>query len=217
MSWYEIKFLESAGNIKGLLKKVFGMEPSSKITNDISVCVQHGRMFFQTAATAPLEIRPLQIFYGIMGFAKAVYLSRNIVSLDTLKASHGIRDVSAANSTIKNLKLTFKKSGTFQNFNNTISEISRIYYFAKSATPDWRFIPFSNSDKLINKTISLKEILARTPYLQHFGMPANSTTKAVRLPFSRFLSCHCFSNVSFLINSPVIHLSSPISNTPSTS
>lgn len=167
IDWHEIKFLESSGNVKKLVKEAIGKEPSSKIASDISVCIQQGRMFFETALNTPLEIRPLQIFYGMLGFARAVHLARNLKSLDTLKAAHGLKDISPNNSSIKDLKLKIDCAGTFQDFNDSISKLSGIYYFGKSAMPQWKFVPFSESSNLSGLNITLKEILARTPYLQH--------------------------------------------------
>jgi hypothetical protein len=55
------KFLESTDNVRPLIKKLTGREPSAAIARDITACLQQGRLFYEAAADAPLEIRPLQL------------------------------------------------------------------------------------------------------------------------------------------------------------
>ncbi len=178
-NWYEIKFLESASNVKQLVKRAIGKTPSTKIAGEISVCLQQGRMFFETARSSPVQIRPLQIFYGILGFSKALVLARNITTLDTLPHTHGIRDVSASNSQLKKLAVRIDNNGTFQRFNDVVASLNRIHYFGKSNMPAWHLLPFTNSELLNGKELSFAEILARVPYLQHlyektFNEPAKT-------------------------------------------
>jgi hypothetical protein len=59
--WYDIKFLESATNVRRLLARSTGRTPSASIAREIAVCIQQGRLFFKTAALAPIQIKPLQI------------------------------------------------------------------------------------------------------------------------------------------------------------
>src|SRR6266403_1619308 len=99
-NWYKCKFLESGDNLKPLVKMRFGREPSSSNAREISACLQQGRLFYEAAESSPLEIRPLQQFYGMVGFAKAFVLAQSLQFLSTLKRSHGIRDVSEGNSRI---------------------------------------------------------------------------------------------------------------------
>src|SRR4051794_30217233 len=98
--WYKCKFLESGENLKPLVKKRFGREPSSSIAREIVACLQQGRFFYEAADSAPLEIRPLQQFYGMTGFSKALIIASQLRSLSSLKPAHGLVDISAGNSKI---------------------------------------------------------------------------------------------------------------------
>jgi ABC-type arginine/histidine transport system permease subunit len=66
-----IKFLESMANLRVVLKRATGRTPSAQVARDIAACLQQGRLFFEIAASAPLQVQPLQIYYGMVGFAKA--------------------------------------------------------------------------------------------------------------------------------------------------
>ncbi len=88
--WYDIKFMESATNVRELLGNSMGRTPSASIAREISVCIQQGRLFFEAASVAPIQIKPLQIYYGVVAFAQAVIVARNRHSLSTLARAHGV-------------------------------------------------------------------------------------------------------------------------------
>lgn len=166
MDWYEVKFLESSSNLKELIKSSAGRTPSTKIADEISVCIKQGRLFFETALSGPLEIQPLQVFYGVIGFAKAIALARKLVAIDTLAQAHGLSDVSKQNATVEQLSLKIGKRGTFQEFNDAIAPLGRLIYYEYSM-PRWVPKPFDAASKLAEREMRIKEILARIPYLQH--------------------------------------------------
>jgi hypothetical protein len=176
----KIKFLESTSNLKRLLKEVVHRETSSKIAQNIAVCLQQGRLFYEAAALTPLEIRPLQIYYGMLGFSKALILALKGKALENLKQSHGIRDTSAQNSKLEDLRVKIESDGTFQQFNDCISTLNRICYFAESNTPTSILIPSSLSNNFSEMILNFKEILSRIPslaelYYQTFSEHANTS------------------------------------------
>lgn len=122
-------------------------------------------MFFETALASPPEIRPLQIFYGIIGFANAVAVARNLEKLETFVPAHGLSDISALNAQVEELSLRFGKKGAFQRFNDSIAPLGRICYF-DSSMPTWIPKPFDDSGVLIGTEVSLKDILSRVPSLE---------------------------------------------------
>ena len=65
-SWRKMAFLESVTNLKPLIKENLGREPSTHVAREVASCLQQGRLFFEAARSAPLEIRPLQLFYGMV-------------------------------------------------------------------------------------------------------------------------------------------------------
>ncbi|HRI38320.1 MAG TPA: YaaC family protein, partial [Nitrospira sp.] len=125
--WYPIRFLESNENLKTLLGKNSQKTISTGLASDISVCLQQGRAFFELSALFPLEIRPLQLFYGMVGFAKAVAVARKLERLDTLDRVHGLSDVSDPKGHIENFMLEFNSRGTFQAMNDSIKELEKLH------------------------------------------------------------------------------------------
>src|SRR5260221_14531548 len=111
LDWNKIKFLESTTNLKAILKRATGRSPTTEIARDIAACLQQGRLFFEIAASAPLQIQPLQIYYGIVGFAKAIILARNVQSIATIAQSHGLSDISQQNTKVEDLSLQFQRRG----------------------------------------------------------------------------------------------------------
>jgi YaaC-like Protein len=185
--WQKCKFLESAENLKPLVKLRFGREPSSSIAREISACLQQGRLFYEAAQSSPLEIRPLQQFYGTVGFAKALITAQSLTSLLTLKPSHGIRDVSAGNSQIADLRLHVDRAGTFQEFNNVVAPLTRLRYIDNSTNNRSVNLPSTASRDLHGLELSLREVLSRIPglgplYRMTFGEDPN--TEDISIDFS---------------------------------
>jgi YaaC-like Protein len=163
--WNKIKFLESTTNLKAILKKTTGRSPSTEIARDIAACLQQGRLFFEIAASAPLQVQPLQIYYGIVGFAKAIILARNVQSIATIAQSHGLSDISNQTAKVEELSLQFQRRGVFQQFNDVVAPLGRISFYQDSML---RFEPkpFDMAAALSRTSCSLREILARVPGLQ---------------------------------------------------
>ena len=87
VNWNKLKFLESTTNLKAVIKQSTGRSPSTEIARDIAACLQQGRIFFEIASAAPLQVQPLQLYYGVVGFAKAIILARNVQSIATVAQS----------------------------------------------------------------------------------------------------------------------------------
>jgi hypothetical protein len=179
MDWYDIKFLESADNVSELVKWSTGRKPSAGIAREISVCIQQGRLYFEAANGAPIQIKPLLIYYGVVGFAQAVIVAVSNLSLSTLARGHGLTNITPLDGGVESLILRFEKSGTFQEFNDAIAPLGRIVYY-DNYMPKWYQKPFDSASGLTGQDISIKEILARIPRLagrfrQTFGSPAKMT------------------------------------------
>lgn len=176
--WYDIKFLESATNIRELIGRSTGHKPRASIAREVSVCIQQGRMYFEAAGAAPIQIKPLLIYYGIVAFSQAVVVARRNASLSTLTRSHGLSDVTPDGAGVEELSLRFENAGTFQEFNDAIAPLGRIWYF-DNYMPRWIERPFDLSVGLSGQKITIKDVLSRMPGLSHryeltFGSPANS-------------------------------------------
>jgi hypothetical protein len=113
-----------------------------------------------------LEIKPLLLYYGIVSYAKAVVVARNLRSLSTLSQTHGLADKSRNGSSLADLELEISARGTFQEFNDSIRDLSKITYYAGS-TLNIHVVPTDTADRLIGMRMSLREILARIPWLDN--------------------------------------------------
>lgn len=202
--WYRIKFFESTSNIQRALTKSVGRKPSTRISSEISACFQQGRMFFEAAIQSPIEIRPLQIFYGIVGFSKAIILARRLRGHETLPKSHGLTDISAENAHIEDLKLKIENTGTFQEFNDVIVMFDGINYYIKSM-PNFHKVPFAPSANIIGKEVILKEILARIPGLQEYYQSTFGQSPKNKMITFNNLDGYDGGFTTLLITDPVIY------------
>lgn len=162
---YTLQFFESSENVKRAIADAIGREPSTEVSKGVAVCIQQGRMFFDSASKAGLEIRPLLLYYGMMAFSKAVVSGRGLKHLSALSQQHGLSDVSSQTARLSELTVRIQNKGTFQDFNDVISEQEGLNYFEEWMTK--RHIqPTTASIQLANSQLTLKEILARIPGLQ---------------------------------------------------
>ncbi len=125
----EVRFLESMDNLKPRVKLRFGREPSTGVAREIVGCLLQGRLFYEAAANSPLEIRPLQMFYGMVGFAKALIVASRCMSLSTLRGAHGLKDVSDGGCRIADLRVRITDAGTFHEFNDVVAAWTRLCCF----------------------------------------------------------------------------------------
>jgi hypothetical protein len=165
MDWHRCRFLESSDNLRPLIKERFGREPSASMAREIAACLQQGRLFYQAAETSPLEIQPLQLFYGMVGFAKALVVSKNLRSLSTLAHSHGVRDISKTNSRIADLRLSIDGKGTFQEFNDVVAQLTRFVYNDTFTHQRIISLPSAKASEIDGIEMSLRDILRRVPNL----------------------------------------------------
>jgi len=165
MDWYDLKFLESPANLKGFIKESIGRSPSTSVSTEISTCLQQGRLFFEAAENSPLEIRPLQVFYGVVGFSKALISARNAASTGTLAQAHGLKDKSERNARLENSIVSIASNGTFQQFNDTICNLECINYFGIEHESLRLYKSTDKSCMLAGKSFTLKTILSRNPNL----------------------------------------------------
>lgn len=162
---YNEKFLESTTNLRVVLKKSMGRTPPVKVAKDATVCLQHGRLYFEAAEKAPMEIRPLLIFYGMVNFAKSLVIARNLGGIESLEQTHGLKDKSETKARLGELTVKILEGGTFQRFNDTVCALDCIF-FQKADMTECVTIPTSSSDILKHKILTLKDILARIPGLE---------------------------------------------------
>lgn len=161
-----ITFFESSENLRSAIRAQTGCSLSAGVARDVTICLERGRLFFEAANDSGLEIRPLQLFYGSLAFAKAITLLAKNCRLATLPRSHGLRDISSPAVRLVDLTVQIKGVGTFQGFNDAVAPENRVRTHDASTAPVSIALPAANSKSLEGATLTLKEILGRLPSLQ---------------------------------------------------
>jgi hypothetical protein len=164
-NWNKLKFLESTTNLKAVISQNTVRVASTETARDIAACLQQGRIFFEIASSAPLQVQPLQLYYGIVGFAKAIILAKSVQSISTIAQSHGLSDVSQQNAKVEELSLQFRRRGVFQQFNSAVAPLGRLSFYS-DAMRQFEQKPFNDAIALDGVTCSLKDVFARIPGLQ---------------------------------------------------
>jgi YaaC-like Protein len=165
-----ITFFESSENLRSAVRARTGRSLSAGVARDATICLQQGRLFFEAASKSGLEIRPLQLFYGSLAFAKAVTLVTKNSRLATLPRSHGLRDITAPASRLADLSLQIKGIGTFQGFNDAVATENRVRTHDASTAPMSILLPAAESRLLDGATITLKAILGRLSLVRDLFM-----------------------------------------------
>ena len=142
-----------------------GRTPSTTTAREIAVCLQQGRLFFQSAEAGALEIKPLLLFYGTMAFSKALIVSKKLLPLATMVHTHGVTDVSGSRASLTELTVRIGTSGTFQQFNDVVAPLNRLKYYDSAQMPQILSVPAALSSELDGLTLTLPEILSRVPGL----------------------------------------------------
>jgi hypothetical protein len=120
----------------------------------------------------------------VVAFAQAVVVATKRSSLSTLARAHGIKDITPDDAGIEGLVLRVENSGTFQEFNDAIAPLGRIWYYDNSM-PRWYEKPFDVAAGLSGQQITIADILARTPGLSSaFSRTFGSSGKTVPIDLS---------------------------------
>jgi len=118
-----------------------------------------------TALAAPIDIRPLLIYYGVLAFAKATVLARKQADISTLAQSHGVKDVSAGNSRVADLECQLLAAGSFHEFSDVVGKLGRVEYYDHEGMRQHLNKPFDSVLPLAQVRVGLKDILSRVPGL----------------------------------------------------
>jgi len=161
----DIRFLESTTNLREILSRNSGRELSLERANQIAACLEQGRLLFESAQNVGWEIKPLLVYYGMVGFSKAIILARNFSKLESLPPRHGLVDLSDS-PRIEKLKVRFERDGTFQGLNDSCSSLEKLIYHDTQGVKQRISRPTCEAKLLEGKEITLKEILGRIPDLE---------------------------------------------------
>ncbi|MCA8292464.1 YaaC family protein [Burkholderia sp. AU30198] len=186
--WHLLQFLESSENLRKTIERHHGWRPSDTRAREIAACLRQGRLFYETGAASPIDISPLQFFYGMVAFAKALTLvCDRTKGLSALVPGHGIQDDSAANSRLEELAASIDERGTLAEFNDVVASRNRLCYFDEENHPQSVVIPCVDSTTVSGLRFTFKDTLSRIPgletlYTATVGESANTTPINVEAP-----------------------------------
>jgi hypothetical protein len=164
---HNLQFLESTNNLSSVIERKHGWRPNLNQTQEILACLRQGRLFYEASASSPIEIRPLQLFYGMVAFAKVLILVNDRRKrLGSLAASHALKDTSASNSRLADLSANITGRGTFHHFNDAVAGKNKLHFIEAGANPGSAEMPCAQSDALENLTVNLQSLLSRIPGLE---------------------------------------------------
>lgn len=177
--WNRLTFLESTANLKPLLATLTGRTPSTTRAREVAVCLQQGRLFFQSAGRSAIEIRPLLYFYGTAAFAKALIMARTGQALTTLPRAHGVVDSSRPDARTIEMTVRIRVSGAFHPFNDQVAQLNGFRYYDRETARQLMVLPAVGSAELHDRSLSLRAILSHLPgveelYTRTFREPADS-------------------------------------------
>ncbi len=156
----EIRFLESVENLKRVIQTATGRSLNTEVALQVCSCLQQGRLFFEAASIGASEIRPLLLSYGTIAFAKATVVARGFTKLEALPQSHGLKDVSAHNAMMKDLRIKIAGDGVFQHSVDVAHSVERLSFLDGTRTV-WIRTPSCQAPALADLELSLEDILGR--------------------------------------------------------
>jgi len=123
--WTVFQFLESTDVLRQYAAEDVGFQMSLEQALDISSCLFQAREYYRSAREADLVIKPLLIYYGMSNLAKATTMlfgGKERSALHRLPAAHGLEFAFEFGSPVEEAACKLSKTGTFQDFNDTIAQ-----------------------------------------------------------------------------------------------
>lgn len=165
MTEVDLRYLEGRSAIGERIQAHAGGRPNDQQKSFAASCLLHGRLFWQSAASATLETKPLLLYYGAAAYAKALVIAFTGCRPEDLRKSHGLRCSAKHGDKIADFCIQTEGDGLFQQFNDVVASQNRIRFFEGTSMRS-RIVPTSASYKLNHLDVSLDDCLARIPDLQ---------------------------------------------------
>lgn len=166
MDIHQLNYLESTANLKIAVQQSQMWRPSTAQAHEICACLRQARLFLNSASQAPLEIRPLELYYGVAAYAKALVLStKRNTRLSTLAQSHGVKDTSSSDSRLESLRGKIEGRGTFVEFNDFVAPRNQIRFDRADRSAFTQAIPTASSANLAGLSMTMLDLLGRIPNL----------------------------------------------------
>ena len=162
MSETVLRHLESRSAIAERMLAISGRRPNAAQTEFASSCLLHGRLFWDAANSAPLETKPLLLYYGAAAFAKALVIASRGCLPQDLSQAHGLSCKPGDGDLIENFTVKAQGNGLFQEFNDLAARLNRLNYVV-DADPRVQVIPAATSAQLAALEMNLQDCFSRQP------------------------------------------------------
>lgn len=158
----ELRYLEGSSALSRHMRTLSGRQPNAAQVAFCQSCLLHGRLFWDSAAAAPLETKPLLLYYGAAAFAKGLVIAAKGRPIQEIPRSHGLKCAPGGGELIGNFTMAADGTGLFQAFNDVAANLNRLRVYVGSNTKITAY-PTAPSSRLPRWSISLKDCLARIP------------------------------------------------------
>lgn len=163
MDLTELRYLEGKAALTGRIATLSQRSPNGLQVAFASSCLLHGRLFWESARTAPLETKPLLLYYGAAAFAKALIVATG-TRVEDLSQSHGLSCATGAGERIANFAIRARGVGLFQEFNDAVAPRNSFFYYENTMSRKLPY-PTASSSALSNFKVTLDDCFARLPDL----------------------------------------------------
>jgi hypothetical protein len=188
MATSELRFLEGQSALKERIQALSGRRPNAEQVAFASSCLLHGRLFWESAKSAPMETKPLLLYYGAAAFCKLLVIAATAGKVSDLGASHGASCRAGPSDTVGSFTVFANGDGLFQGFNDVAAKLCRLKYLDNFGYKIFS-TPAASSEELGTFKISLQEILSRVPeqdvavmYRRCAGRPSNTLRLFIQAP-----------------------------------
>jgi hypothetical protein len=158
---YESKVLVSSEYLR-----IHNREANASKVSSIVMSIKQGRELFESSARTDYMTRPIELYYGMSSFSRAMTLMADTsLSESALEQSHGLKLTNlptAANSSkdVMDIKIEFINGSLTQWYEKAQKTFP---LRARSSEPDWQY--GYNQEDLAGESITLNELLNLIPDL----------------------------------------------------
>ena len=110
----ELRYLESESALKERMRALTGRQPSATQAAYAASCVMHGRLYWESAEVAPMETRPLLLYYGAASFAKALIMAKTACQIGDIAGGHGMSCAPGTGDVVGSYSARANGRGLFQ-------------------------------------------------------------------------------------------------------
>lgn len=178
LTWEIITNYESQDLVRRRYSELHSRAASAEQAKSINAAFAQGRSYFMSALSADRNIRPLLLYYGVLGLARGTVLMLEKYSREsTLSPSHGLSEVDWKNTLsqhqgdVGSLAIRINKKGTFSEFISATKNITILRMLA-SGHPCGEY---THKNLLSNVIVSFDEIVSRIPDLASAYVKWNSS------------------------------------------